>query len=243
LGDSVDFETPDPWSLLTKAENRCKLGLISEALIAVDEAVGVALETYFDKQDTPLPAEREEALRIMRGEGVKISVQSVLRLDELRRRAERSADDKDITSTEVEEAISTAEKLLTEINEKQVRSPIRKRAAETSSLIDPPDLIKPLTPLHENIFHVEPEFVTKLLLARAILSTKRKRIPHQFGLIVTVLAVLACSFFGLLGGTGIIMTFASGSLFSIFGLIFDFVLLLIAYLFLKIALYVRGETR
>jgi hypothetical protein len=243
LSDSLGFETADPWNLLTKAENRYKLGLINEAVIATDEAVEVAIETYFDRLDVPLPIEREEALRMMREEGVKVSIRDVVHLDELRRKAEQIAENDDITSAEVEEGISTAEKLLTEINEKQPRRPVRNRETETKSQIDQPDLIQSLGPIHENIVHVEPEFVTKLLLARTILSTKRKKIPHQFGLIVTVLALLTCSFFGLLGGTGIIVTFTNGSIFSIFGLIFDFVLLLIAYLFLKIAVYVRGETK
>lgn len=241
--DSFDHGTVDPWSLLTKAGNRCKLGLIGEALIAANEAIEVALEVYFDKLDTPLPSERKEALRILRGEGVKVSVQSVLRLDELRRRAEQSAGNDDVTSTEVEEAISTAEKLLTQINEKQVRRPKRLSVSESELQIDSLDLIQPMRPLHQSIVQVEPEFVTKLLLARAILSSKKKRIPHPIGVSITVVAALACLLFGLLGGSGIMVTFSSGSLFSIFGLIFDFALLLIAYFFLKIAVYVRGETR
>jgi hypothetical protein len=217
--------------------------LTGEALISADEAVRVALETYFEKLDTSLPSEREEALRIMKAEGVKVSVQSVLHLAELRRRVEQGAENEDINPTEAEEAIMGAEKLLTGISEKPLRNSAKKRGTETRSPIYPPDLLQPFAPLHDNIVSVEPEFVTKLLLARAILNSKRKRIPHLFGLIFTVLAVLACSFFCLLGGTGMIMTFTSGSLFSIFGLIFNLLLLLIAYVFFKIAVYVKGETR
>jgi hypothetical protein len=243
LSDSVTEGTADPWNLLNKAENRCKLGLISEALVAADEAIEVALRTFFDKLDIPLPSERKEALRILRGEGVKVSVQSALHLSELRKRAERSAADGDISTSEAEDAISKAERLLTQINEKQAPRVTRETETEFTLPINSPDLIEPFRPLHGGIAQVEPEFVTKLLLARAILNAKRKRIPHLVGITVTMLLALTCSLFGLLGASGIILTFTGGSLLSIFGLVFDFALLLIAYLFLKIAVYVKGETR
>jgi len=239
----MNYPTPDPWSLLTKAENRYKLGLTSEALIAADEAIELALRTHFDHLDTPFPGQRKEAMNALRAEGIKVPIHKVLRIGELRIREEKSTDDHIIAPKEVEEAISTAEKLLTQISEKQDHHSRKGNPAEAKSTIGATNIIQPLERLPGSILQVEPEFVTKLLLARAILSTKKKRIPHPIGVTITVLAALGSSLFALLGGTGILMTLTEGSLFSIFSLIFDLVLLLIAYLFLKMAVIVRGETR
>jgi hypothetical protein len=236
-------ENADPWSLLTKAENRCKLGLFSEAVITADEAIQAALEAYIDKLDTPLPANREEALQILRGEGVKVSTESALRLTELRKKADRSAVNEDLSSSQAEEAISIAEKILTKIGERHTHHTVREKETEFMLPVNSLDPIQRFRPLHEGIAQVEPEFVTKLLLARAILNSKRKRIPHFIGLTVMMLSITTCALFGFIGGSGIIITFTGHSLFSIFGLLFDFSLLLIAYLFLKITLYVKGETR
>ncbi len=243
MSNSDISEDPDPWNLLTKAENRSKLGLVSEAVITADEAIQAALAAYFDKLDNPLPANREEALQILRGEGVKVSTEGALRLTELRKRAERSAENGDLSSSEAEEAISIAERILTKISEKNVHHTVREKETEFMLPLNNVDALQRFRPLHEGIAQVEPEFVTKLLLARAILNSKRKRIPHFIGLAVMTLSVIICSLFGFIGGSGIIITFMGHSLFSIFGLLFDFFLLLIAYLFLKIALYVKGETR
>jgi HEPN domain-containing protein len=243
LDNSTTGGIADSWDLLTKAENRCKLGLISEAVIAADEAIEAALRTCFDKLGSPLPSDRKEALRVLRGEGVKVPAQSVLHIGELRKRAERSTEKEDVSPSEAEEAISTAESLLTEINEKQFHHAIRERETEFILPVNTPGLVQPFRPLHESIAQVEPEFVTKLLLARAILNTRKKRVPHLIGMTVTVLSALTCSLFGLLGAVGVILSFTGSSFFSIFGLVFDFALLLIAYLFLKIAVYVKGETR
>jgi hypothetical protein len=243
LSNSDISENADPWSLLTKAENRCKLGLVSEAVIIADEAIQAALAAYFDNLDTPLPANRVEALQILRREGVKVSTESSLRLTKLRKKAERSAENEDLSSSEAEEAISIAEKVLTNISEKHVHHNVREKETEFTLPVNSLDPIQRFRPLHEGIAQVEPEFVTKLLLARAILNSKKKRIPHFIGLMTMTLSAITCSLFGFIGGSGIIITFMGHSLFSIFGLLFDFFLLLIAYLFLKIALYVKGETR
>jgi hypothetical protein len=217
--------------------------MTSEALIVADEAIEVALKTYFDDLDTPLPSQRKEAMSILREEGVKVSIHEVLRMGELRRKEEKSTDDRNITPKEVEEAISTAEELLTQISEKRDHRSRKGNPVESKSTIGASNVVRPLERLSGSILQVEPEFVTKLLLARAILSTKKKKIPHPIGLAITVLAAIGCSMFALLGGSGILIALTNGSLLSIFGLIFDFILLLIAYLFLKIAIVVRGETR
>lgn len=243
MDGSIKYPTPDPWSLLTKAENRYRLGLTGEALIAADEAIEVALKIHFDDVDTPLPSQRKEAMNALRAEGVKVSIDEVLRLSELRRREEKSTYDYNITPKKVEEAISTVEELLTQISEKQSHRSRKGKQVEAKSTNGTPNIIQPLERLPGSILQVEPEFVTKLLLARAILSTKKKRIPRPIGLAITVLAVVGCSLFALLGGSGIFNALTDGSLLSIFGLIFDFILLLIAYVFLKIAVVIRGETR
>lgn len=243
MNDSDLSEVPDAWNLLAKAENRCKLGLTNEAVIIADEAVQAELATYLYKLEAPLPADRKEAMQTLKQIGVGVSTKSLLRLDELGKRAEQVTEDEDLSAHDAEEAISIAENIVTNIGEKNDRQTMKREETGSTLPIRTLDQVKSLRSPREDGGQFETDFVRKLLLAKAVLSSKKKRIPHFIGSMITILSALICFYFGLMGGSGIIMAFTGNPLFSIFGLLINLLFLLIAYLFLRIAVHVKGETR
>jgi hypothetical protein len=259
-------KTNDPWSLLGRAENWCKIGLLNEAVVACDEAIETELRDLFKELGVPQPIRREETVRILEEEGMKFSARNLLHLRKLRESAELGEED-NLSTLDVEEAISVAEDFLSKISKQQeslrergivsrsrAASPKGKEAAflrryggdkEAASLLmlSTLDSRGPRSLLGRDAGQGELEFFTKLLLARAILDFKKRRIPRLVGLLVALTSGAVCCLLGAIGGYGVVMMFTGQSFFSILGLIFDCILLLVSYLFLKITIYVKNETR
>jgi hypothetical protein len=228
---------------LAKAEYRCKLGLINEAVIIADEAVQAELVTHLDNLKIPHQNDREEASQVLQQEGLATSVKNLLRLSDLRKIAEKIADQEILSESDAEEAIAIAENAVTEISEKDERQVAREKGSEFTLPIEATNPWQPRRVRYEDGGQSETEFVTKLLLAKAVLSSSKKRIPRFIGLIIIIMSSLTCLFLGLRGGSGIIMAFTGNTPFSIFEILIDFVFLLIAYFLLKMVVYVKGETR
>jgi hypothetical protein len=254
----------EPWTLLSKAESWHKLGLQNEAVIAADEAIEAHLNEVFSELGVPKPKEREKVITVLKKEGVRLSVKRLVRLKELREKA--TLDTSGILSTaEADEAISIAEDIMSKVGERQepAKHNSDSRASPRATISGTEDdtefhseRYKTLTPdsfsssdlagleyLHrKDSRQVDTEFVTKLLLARAILTYKRKRIPRFVGWTLIFISMAVCLMFATLGGTGLILMLSGRLLFSLLPLAFDLMLLLVAYLSLRIALYVRRES-
>nr|MDO8097965.1 hypothetical protein [Candidatus Njordarchaeota archaeon] len=258
-------ETNDPWLLLSRAENWCKVGLLNEAVIASDEAIEMGLKEIFNELGVPQPARLEDTINILEEEGMKFSAQKLLHLRELRDRAERGEED-NLTAFDVEESISEAESFLSKIDDQRERLRQRDVSSQckgTSSrrkgttfykhsggeeaasllMLSTLDSRGPLSHSRRDAGQGELEFFTKLLLARAILNFKKRRMPHLIGLLIALLSGAVCCLLAAIGGYGVILMLTGQSFFSIFGLIFDCMLLFVSYLFLKITIYVRNGTR
>lgn len=256
----------EPWSLLSKAENWRKLGLQDEAVIVADEAIDAQLSDVFSRLGVPKPISREKAIRALKKEGVRLSPRRLMRLKELRERAGRD-EGGGLSMSEVDEAISIAEETISKISEqkesvKDVPVSISSRvktlckgdgahfkfhaggnAVFTALPFSSSGLTEPHFSYRQDVGQVETEFVTKLLLARAILNYRKKKIPRFIGLTFVVSSMVVCSLFGIVGGSGVLLMLSGRLAFSVVGLGFDFMFLLAAYLFLRMALYVRRETR
>jgi HEPN domain-containing protein len=266
LSKSVSAETRDPWSLLSRAENLSKVGFLNEAVVASDEAVETGLKELFKELGVPQPIRREETVRILEEEGIKFSGQNLLHLRKLREKAERE-EGENLTAPEVDEAISAAECFLSKINDQMESSGKREftsRFKETSSrrreanlngnftgakdldsllMLGTLDSSRRIHLPRRDAGQDELEFFTKLLLARTILDFKKKKIPHMIGLFIALLSAATCCLLFGIGGYGIIQILTGESLFSIFGLLFYCLLVFVSYVFLKIAIYVKNETR
>lgn len=258
-------ETNDPWSLLSRAENWYRIGLLNEAVVASDEAVESGLKEVLNELGVQQPVRREETIRVLEEQGVHFSAQRLLHLKELRERADRVEED-NLTKLEVEEAISVAEDFLSKINDQQVSPgerninsqpkgiPSRRKEAAfnryhggekeaTLLMLSALSSKGPISGSRRDAGQAELELFTKLLLARTILDFKKRRVPHLIGLIIALLSGVVCCLLAAIGGYGVVLMFTGQSFFSIFGLIFDCVLLFISYLFLKITICVKSETR
>jgi hypothetical protein len=269
LEDPSSEHVSEPWSLLSKAENRHRLGLNDEAVIVADEAIEAQLRNAFESLGVVKPATRENAIRVLRKEGVRLSAERMLRLKEIREKAGQVGGD-GLSESEADEAISIAEDSISKISEQQksakeeakhehphsLRVRASSRGDDKRPRTHPEEDQAPTLPSFESLHlleqshshrkevgTLETEFVTKLLLARAILNYRKKRIPRIIGLAFAVPLMGASFLLAVIGCAGIILGFFGQSLISVFGLVFDFVYLLIAYLLLKMALYVRRETR
>jgi HEPN domain-containing protein len=266
LSKCVSAETRDPWSLLGRAENLIKVGFLNEAVVASDEAVETGLKELFKKLGVPQPARREETVRILEEEGIKFSGQNLLHLRKLREKAEQE-EGENLTAPEVDEAISAAECFLSKINdqmESSGKNKLTSRSKGTSSkereanlngnftgskdmdsllMLGTLDSSRRIQLPRRDAGQDELEFFTKLLLARTILDFKKKKLPHLIGLSIVLLSAVICCFLCGIGGYGIIQILTGGSLFSIFGLLFCCLLVFVSYLFLKVAIYVKKETR
>ena len=228
---------------MAKAEYRCKLGLINEAVIIADEAVQAELVAHLDNLKIPHQNDREEASQILQQEGLATSVKNLLRLTDLRKTAERIADQEILSESDAEEAIAIAENVVTEISEKDECQVAREKGSEFTVPIEAANPSKLRKARYEDGTQSETELIRKLLLAKAVLGSNKKRIPRFIGLIIVIMSSLTCLFFGLTGGSGIVMAFTGNTPFSIFGILIDFVFLLIAYFLLKMTVYVKGQTR
>ncbi|WXG45015.1 MAG: hypothetical protein WED04_13490 [Promethearchaeati archaeon SRVP18_Atabeyarchaeia-1] len=266
MNDVSQEKTSEPWALMSKAENWRHLGLQEEAVTAADEAIEVQLKNAFDRLGVPKPTNREEAIRVLGKRGIKLPAAKLIRLSKIREKAGRS-EEEGLTMTEVEEAISIAEESISRISEHQESakgardsqslrfkslnggntSDSKFWAGGTTTLRSPQvhssDLMEIPFSRYREFGDVEPEFVTKLLLARAILNYREKRMPRLIGLTFVILSMIACSLFGVIGGSGLLLMLTGRVLLSVIGLAFDFMLVLVAYIFLRIALYVKRQTR
>jgi hypothetical protein len=212
----------------------------------------------------PKPVEPEKKIILLKNEGVAISVKPLVRFRELKEKATHYGGGI-LSLAEVQEAISIAEDIITKVQEtyesagpkpesgaasrvasKKSKADFRFGSRHTkttgSSRFDSADLTALSYARSEDTGHVDTEFVTKLLLARAILTYRKKRIPRFIGVPLIVISMAACLVLTAVGGSGIMLMFSGRAIFSLIPLVFDFVFLLIAYFFLKVTLSIRRET-